>query len=63
MSTAVTSPSPPAPSSLRTTGSSDRGSLAPAPPATAPGAGPGVDPGASRADSIREFQHGLSTGR
>lgn len=62
MSTAVTSPSPPARSSLRTTGSADRGSLAPAPAATAPDQ-PAADTSASRTGALSEFQHGLSTGR
>ncbi|MFV0135455.1 hypothetical protein ACLGIH_19925 [Streptomyces sp. HMX87] len=62
MSTAVTSPSPLTPSSLRTTGSSDRGSLAPAPPPTAPDPGFRTDVG-SRAAALSEFQHGMTTGR
>ena len=63
MSTAVTSPSPPAPSSVRTTGSADRGSLAPAPPPTAPDPGFSTDTGASRAAALSEFQHGMTAGR
>lgn len=61
MSTAVTSPSPPAPSSLRTTGSADHGSLAPAPPPSAPDRGFSTDTGTSRAAAIAEFQHGMTT--
>ncbi|MGW3153675.1 hypothetical protein [Streptomyces sp. NPDC001089] len=63
MSTAVTSPSPPTPSSIATTGSADRGSLAPAPPPTAPDPGFQTDTGASRASAISEFQHGMTSGR
>ncbi|MFI7083840.1 hypothetical protein ACIBUR_09565 [Streptomyces anulatus] len=63
MSTAVTSPSPPAPSSLRTTGSAGRGSLAPAPAATMPGQAPAVDTGSAREGARNEFRHGLSSGR
>ncbi|WP_274032477.1 hypothetical protein [Streptomyces sp. MMBL 11-1] len=63
MSTAVTSPSPPALSSLRTTGSADRGSLAPAPAATVPGQAPAVGTDSARAGALNEFRHGLSSGR
>ncbi|MFE2539094.1 hypothetical protein [Actinacidiphila glaucinigra] len=63
MSTAVTSPSPPAPSTLRTTGTADRGSLAPAPPASAPDADFAADAGTSRAAALNEFQHGMTAGR
>ncbi|MGI5136337.1 MULTISPECIES: hypothetical protein [unclassified Streptomyces] len=68
MSTAVASPSPPAsslpaPSSLRMTGSADKGSLAPAPPPTAPDPGFSTDTGTSRAAAISEFQHGMTSGR
>ena len=63
MSTAVTSPSPPSPTSLRTTGSADRGSLAPAPAPTALDPGFAPDAGTSRAAAISEFQHGMTTGR
>lgn len=63
MSTAVTSPSPPTASSMRTTGSADRGSLAPAPPATAPDSGFSTDTGVSRTAALSEFQHGMTSGR
>lgn len=63
MSTAVTSPSPSAPSSVRTTGSADKGSLAPAPPPTAPDPGFSTDTGTSRAAALSEFQHGMTSGR
>ena len=62
MSTAVTSPSPPSPSGLRTTGTADKGSLAPAPP-TAPDADFSTDAGTSRAAALNEFEHGMTAGR
>lgn len=63
MSTAVTSPSPPAPSSLRTTGSADRGSLAPAPPTTTPDPDSPAGVSVPRAAALSEFQHGMTSGR
>lgn len=63
MSTDAASPSQPGPSSVRTTGSADKGSLAPAPPATAPDPGFSTDTGTSRAAALSEFQHGMTSGR
>lgn len=60
VSTDVTSPSPPGGSTLRTTGSADDHSLAPAPPPTAPDAGFSTDAGTSRQTAVSEFQHGMT---
>ncbi|MEV5265229.1 hypothetical protein [Streptomyces werraensis] len=60
MSTAVTSPSPPAPSSLRTTGSAERHTLAPAPPATGTAPAP-LPAGAPLNTTVSEFTHGVTT--
>ncbi|MFH9731915.1 hypothetical protein [Streptomyces sp. NPDC017260] len=61
MSTDVTSPSPPAPSSLRLTGNGQDGSLAPAPPADQTPGTAGVADTSSAIAAAAEFTHGMTT--
>lgn len=60
VSTDATSPSPPAPSSLRMTGSAERHTLAPAPPATDTAPAP-IPAGAPAHPTVSEFTHGVTT--